>query len=178
MSNKFLFYLLKWICSSHSDPTSSERNLSTRGKNRYPIFLILKFDIFCVEALPRWRNFTESEATVLGPSSSWEHAKFRICTLQLHGGKIPNIQEIYQMALKYTNRSDIISNGHKLYQHISLQDPLKLTQIGISVFKIYHLANHAFSNFNISSFLYIYYKSLFNLPPHTMVGFDLATHEL
>jgi hypothetical protein len=33
-----------------------------------------------------------------------------------------------------------IPNGHKIYQHIQLQDPPKFTQIGIFRLKIYHLA--------------------------------------
>jgi hypothetical protein len=34
-------------------------------------------------------------------------------------------------------------SGHKIYQHLPLQDPPKFTQIGILGLKIYHLATLA-----------------------------------
>jgi hypothetical protein len=34
----------------------------------------------------------------------------------------------------------VIPNGHKMYQHLPLQDPPKLTQTGSFGFKMFHLA--------------------------------------
>jgi hypothetical protein len=34
----------------------------------------------------------------------------------------------------------ILPNGHKIYQHVPLQDPPKFTQNGIFGLKLYHLA--------------------------------------
>jgi hypothetical protein len=39
-------------------------------------------------------------------------------------GNIPNVRKIWQMAVK-------IPDGHKIYQHLPLKDPLKLIQICI-----------------------------------------------
>jgi hypothetical protein len=47
---------------------------------------------------------------------------------------IPNGHKIYEMAVKS------IRYDHKIYQHLSLQDTQKVTQIGIFGLKIYHLA--------------------------------------
>jgi hypothetical protein len=44
------------------------------------------------------------------------------------------------MAIKYTKWTEILPNGHSIYQHLPLQDPLKFTQIGIFSLKIHHLA--------------------------------------
>jgi hypothetical protein len=44
------------------------------------------------------------------------------------------------MATKYTKWSQNIPNGHKVYQHLPLQDPLKFGHIGILGLKICHLA--------------------------------------
>jgi hypothetical protein len=54
--------------------------------------------------------------------------------------------KIYQMATKYTKWLQKytkwlqnIPNGHKIYQHLPLQDPTKFTQLGIFSLKIFHL---------------------------------------
>jgi hypothetical protein len=55
--------------------------------------------------------------------------------------------KIYQITAKYNkwpqnmpNGRKIEKNGHKIYQHLPLQDPPKFTQIGIFGLKICHLA--------------------------------------
>jgi hypothetical protein len=53
---------------------------------------------------------------------------------------VPNDHKIYQNATKYTKWSENIPNGHKIYLHFPLQDPPKLTQIGVFGLKINHLA--------------------------------------
>jgi hypothetical protein len=51
---------------------------------------------------------------------------------------ITNGAKIYQMDTKYKNVNKYIPNGHKYtYQHPSLQDPPKCTQIGISGLKVH-----------------------------------------
>jgi hypothetical protein len=40
----------------------------------------------------------------------------------------------------YTKLPQNIPNGHKIYQHLTLQALSELTKIGIFGFKIYHLA--------------------------------------
>jgi hypothetical protein len=47
------------------------------------------------------------------------------------------------MVGKYTKWSENIPNGHKIYRHFQLQDPPKLTQIGIFGLKMNHLATLA-----------------------------------
>jgi hypothetical protein len=48
---------------------------------------------------------------------------------------------MHQIAIKYTKWPSDISNGSKIYQHLPLRDPSKLTQIGIFGLKILvHLA--------------------------------------
>jgi predicted secreted protein len=44
------------------------------------------------------------------------------------------------MATKYTKWQLNRPKGHKIYQHLPLQDPPKFTQIGIFGLKIWHLA--------------------------------------
>jgi hypothetical protein len=48
--------------------------------------------------------------------------------------------KIYQVTIKYTEWTQNIPNGHKIYQHLPFQDPPKFTQFGIFGLKIYHLA--------------------------------------
>jgi hypothetical protein len=52
---------------------------------------------------------------------------------------LPTREKIYQMTTK------CIPNGHKMYQHLSLQDPPKFTQIGIFGLKMYNLATLSIS---------------------------------
>jgi hypothetical protein len=61
--------------------------------------------------------------------------------LTLAGARMyQNGRKIYQMAIKYTKWQLNRPNGHKIYQHLSLQDTAKFTQIGIFGLKIYHVA--------------------------------------
>jgi hypothetical protein len=53
---------------------------------------------------------------------------------------IPKWEKLQQVTFKYTKWPQNIPNGHKIYQHLSLQDPPKFTQIGILGLKICHLA--------------------------------------
>jgi hypothetical protein len=57
------------------------------------------------------------------------------------GKNIQNDQQISQMAAKYTKCTQNLPNDHTTYQHLSLQDHPKFTQIGIFGLKIFHLAN-------------------------------------
>jgi hypothetical protein len=41
------------------------------------------------------------------------------------------------MAIKYTKCLENRQNGHKIYEHLPLQDPPKISQIGIFGLKIY-----------------------------------------
>jgi hypothetical protein len=79
--------------------------------------------------------FTASQTGVSGlPDFSWYN--------------IPKRGKIYQSTTKYTKWTqnmytkwtEHLPNGHKIYQHLPLQDPPKFTQIGILGLKIYHLA--------------------------------------
>jgi hypothetical protein len=57
------------------------------------------------------------------------------------GKYIPNYCKLYQIATKYTKLRKICTpNGHKIYQHLTLQDPPKFTQSGIFGWEICHLA--------------------------------------
>jgi hypothetical protein len=47
---------------------------------------------------------------------------------------------LYQIATEYIKWPENRQNGHKIYQHLSLQDPPKFTQSGIFGFKICHPA--------------------------------------
>jgi hypothetical protein len=57
-----------------------------------------------------------------------------------HKIHIPNGQQIFKMAKKYTKWPTNIQNGQKICQHNSLQRPRNYTQIGILGLKIFHLA--------------------------------------
>jgi hypothetical protein len=46
-------------------------------------------------------------------------------------GKIHQVTKIYQMGITFVG----IANGHLIYQHLSLQGPSKITQIGIFLFE-------------------------------------------
>jgi hypothetical protein len=59
---------------------------------------------------------------------------------QIFLGTTPKWGNVYQMAIKYTNWPWNRPNGHKIYQHLSLQHPPKLTRIGIFGLKMNHLA--------------------------------------
>jgi hypothetical protein len=48
-----------------------------------------------------------------------------------NGKNIPRRGKIYKMTIKYTKRPDNRTNGHKIYQHLPLQDPPKFTQIRV-----------------------------------------------
>jgi hypothetical protein len=50
-----------------------------------------------------------------------------------NGGKIPNNQQIYKMAINYTNCPSNRPNGHTIYQPLPLQAPKKLPKLGIFV---------------------------------------------
>jgi hypothetical protein len=63
------------------------------------------------------------------------------------------------MAQKHTKWTENLPNSHKIYQHLSLQDPPKFTQIGSPGLKINHLATlgrarykDSVSNFPLISF--------------------------
>jgi hypothetical protein len=47
---------------------------------------------------------------------------------------------MYQIAIKYTKWQQNGPKGQKIYQHLSLQDIPKFTQMVFFVLKIYHLA--------------------------------------
>jgi general stress protein 26 len=47
--------------------------------------------------------------------------------------------KIYHITIKHTEWTQNLPNGHKIYQHLSLQDPTKFTQIGIFGLKICRL---------------------------------------
>jgi hypothetical protein len=57
-----------------------------------------------------------------------------------NGKNVPNDHKIYKIPTKYTKWSQKRPNGHKIYQHLSLKDPPKFTQIRIFGLKIFHLA--------------------------------------
>jgi hypothetical protein len=67
-------------------------------------------------------------------------ARFFLVQLTKAGKICQNGHWIYQMVIKYSKWKWNRPNGHKIYQHISLQDTRKFTQIGIFGLKICHLA--------------------------------------
>jgi hypothetical protein len=71
-------------------------------------------------------------------------ARFFLLQHTKTGGNIPDDQkytiQVYQMAINYIKCPENLPNSHKIYQHCSLQDPPKFTQIGIFGLRIYHLA--------------------------------------
>jgi hypothetical protein len=56
------------------------------------------------------------------------------------GINVPNENEIYLMVIKYSQCPKNIPDAHEIYQHFTFQGPPKVTQIGIFVLKINHLA--------------------------------------
>jgi hypothetical protein len=56
------------------------------------------------------------------------------------GKMYQNGGKIYQMPVKYAKWTENRPNGLKIFQHLPLQDPPKLTQIGIFGLKRNHLA--------------------------------------
>jgi hypothetical protein len=64
-------------------------------------------------------------------ASLWRHedlldqgCQIFVATTYQNGKNIPNIQKIYQIAIKYVYQTAVnIPNGQKLYQHLPLQDP-------------------------------------------------------
>jgi hypothetical protein len=54
------------------------------------------------------------------------------------------------MATKYTKWPNNRPNGHKINQHLPLQDPPKFTQIGIFGMKICHLATLVMASKSVS----------------------------
>jgi hypothetical protein len=51
--------------------------------------------------------------------------------IYLNWENIPKYYKIFQIVIKYTKWPENIPNGHKIYQHLPLQDPSKFTPIGI-----------------------------------------------
>jgi hypothetical protein len=60
------------------------------------------------------------------------------------GKNIPSDNKISQIATKWTEN---LPNGHKIYQHLPLQDTPKFTQIRIFGLKINHLATLGWKTF-------------------------------
>jgi hypothetical protein len=54
--------------------------------------------------------------------------------------KYAKLPKIYKNGRKIYQINKNIPNGHMIYQHLTLQDPPKFTQVGIFCLKIYHLA--------------------------------------
>jgi 5-methylcytosine-specific restriction endonuclease McrA len=50
---------------------------------------------------------------------------------------------MYQITIKYIKVPKTITNGHKIYQHLKMQDPPKFTQICIFGLKIHRLTTPA-----------------------------------
>jgi predicted secreted protein len=65
---------------------------------------------------------------------------FSLRNIPKTGGNVQNNHKIFKMATKYTKWQLNRPKGHKIYQHLPLQDPPKFTQIGIFGLKIWHLA--------------------------------------
>jgi hypothetical protein len=55
------------------------------------------------------------------------------------------MEKYNKITIKYTQWPQNIPNGHKIYQHLLLQDPPKFTQIGNFCLKICHLATLLFT---------------------------------
>jgi hypothetical protein len=71
--------------------------------------------------------------------------------------KLPNVQKNYQMYKK-------LPNGYKIYQHLPLQDPPKVTQIVNVGLKICHLATLFQLRFKVESLKSSFYSSLWPIP--------------
>jgi hypothetical protein len=67
-------------------------------------------------------------------------ARFFLVQNTKTGENIPNLHELYQISIKYNKRPQNGLSVYKIYQHLTLQDPLKFTQIRIFGLKTNHLA--------------------------------------
>jgi hypothetical protein len=90
-------------------------------------------------------------------AKNWRHGnKKQGCqifrgTIYQNGENIPNDHKINLSAIKYTKWPENWPNGHRIYQHLLLQDTPKFIQIGILGFKMYHLATLFYKTHNCHS---------------------------